>query len=109
MYNELKMNEQELHNYVTVTLYKAIVRYYLEYRYCIQAWSPYLRKLISIDMVERIQRRATKLIPGLREEERLKECGLKTLETLRLKGGGSNRKLVMKILIRILVKIYIIK
>ena len=32
-------------------------------------------------MLEKIQRRATKLIP-----ERLKECGLTTLETRRLRG-----------------------
>ena len=44
-------------------------------------------------MLEKIQRRETELISGLRDlryEERLEECGLTTLETQRLR-GGSNR------------------
>ena len=44
-------------------------------------------------MLEKIQRRATKLIPGLRDlryEQRLKECGLTTLETRALRGDIEN-------------------
>ena len=72
-----------------IPLYKAIVRPHLEY--CIRAWNPHLGK--DVDMLEIIQRRATKLIPELRDltyEERLQECGLTTLETRRLRGYQLN-------------------
>ena len=62
-----------------IPLYKAIVIPHLDY--CIQAWNPHLKK--DVDMLENIQRGATILIPGLRDltyEERLKECGLTTLD-----------------------------
>ena len=68
-----------------VPLYKAIVRPHLEY--CIQTWRPYRKK--DIDKIERIQRRATKMIPELRDlsyESRLLQCGLTTLKTRRLRG-----------------------
>ena len=59
-----------------------LVYWYILYtnrlEYCIQAWNPYLR--IDIDMLEKIQRRATKLY-----EERIKARGLTTLETRRLR------------------------
>ena len=47
------------------------------------------RYIRIIDMLERVQRRATKMIQKLRNisyEMRLKECGLTTLETRRLRG-----------------------
>ena len=69
---------------LTVPLYKALVRPHLEY--CIQAWRPYRKK--DIDKLERIQRRATKMIPELRDlsyESCLLQCGLTTLETRRLR------------------------
>ena len=74
-------NEKEL----IIPLYKTIVRHHLEY--CIQAWRPYRKK--DIDILERVQRIATKMIQKLRNisyEMRLKECGLTTLETRRLRG-----------------------
>ena len=62
------------------------MRTHLEY--CTQAWRPYRKK--DVDTFERIQWTATKMISELRDlsyEEHIKECGLTTLESRRLRGG----------------------
>ena len=70
---------------IILPLYKSIVRPHLEY--AVQAWTPYYQK--DLDLLVRIQHRATKLIPNLRHkpyEERLESLGLTTLKTRRLRG-----------------------
>ena len=67
---------------VIVNLYKSLVRPHLEY--CIQAWRPHYKK--DIDVLEKVQKRATRMIEGCGEmdyERRLKHTGLTTLETRR--------------------------
>jgi ribonuclease P/MRP protein subunit RPP40 len=65
--------------------YKELVRPHLEY--CVQAWRPYKQK--DIDLIEGVQRRATRMIEGYKDlsyPERLKRCKLTTLECRRLRG-----------------------
>ena len=68
-----------------LNLYMALVRPLLEY--CVQVWSPHLRK--HINLIEGVQRRATRMVPELKHlsyEERLDKLKLTTLEERRARG-----------------------
>ena len=69
------------------TLYVALVRPKLEYGNVV--WSPRLQS--HIDELERVQRRATKLVPTLKDksyEERLKALNLPSLAYRRMRGDA---------------------
>jgi ribonuclease P/MRP protein subunit RPP40 len=71
--------------YIMLRLYKSLVRPHLEY--CVQTWSPYYQK--DIDLLEKVQRRFTRMIPELSHltyEQRLSALNLTSLETRRLRG-----------------------
>ena len=67
-------------NEILFPLYKSMVRPHLDYR--VQAWKPHLRK--DVDKLEKVQKRATKMIEGLEGLgyfERFRILNLTTLKT----------------------------
>ena len=70
---------------VITRLYTSLVRPHLEY--AVQFWSPYYVK--DVNKLESVQRRATKLIPGMRSlsyEERLERLDMFPLKDRRIRG-----------------------
>lgn len=76
---------EHLDKYTFTKLYTALVRPHLEFANVV--WHPYLRK--DIDSLERVQIRATKLVPSLKDlcyQQRLKELKLPSLAHRRVRG-----------------------
>jgi hypothetical protein len=81
----IKRNIRSRNKEVIMKLYKGLVRPLMEYS--IQVWSPYRKG--DIKLLERVQKRATKMINCLRNksyEDRLNELKLTTLNDRRIRG-----------------------
>ena len=80
----IRLSFKLLDVHVLSRLYKSFVRPLLEY--CATAWCPYY--LRDISALEKVQRRATRMIPSLRQFsyiERLRHFSMTTLSTRRLR------------------------
>ena len=69
---------------LVLPLYKSLIRSYLEH--AVEFWSPHLRR--DIDKIEKIQRRATKMIPEIRNhiyQQRIQDLDLISLVQRRMR------------------------
>jgi len=81
----IKRTFNTLNKEVFLSLYSTYIRPHLEY--CIQVWAPYFKK--DIDVLEKVQRRATKLVrcvKNLSYEQRLEYLGIYSLSRRRQRG-----------------------
>jgi len=81
----IKHNFKHLTIHSFTMLYKNMVRSHLDY--CSTVWSPYMKK--DIEALEKVQKRATKILPQLKHmnySDRLKACKLPTLHYGRIWG-----------------------
>ena len=81
----IRRSFSDLNEYNFKTLFVTMVRPHLEYAALI--WSPHLKK--DITLIENVQRRASKLVPGLKHlpyQSRLEQLGLPTLRFRRHRG-----------------------
>ena len=81
----IKRNFSFINRDIFIKLYRSLVRPHLEYGQCI--WSPYL--IHCKKEIEKVQRRATKIVPGMNNlsyEERLIKLKLSSLNYRRMRG-----------------------
>jgi len=81
----IKHNFKHLTLQLFTMLYKNMVRSHLDY--CSSGWSPYMKK--DIEALEKVQKRATKILPQLKHmnySDRHKACKLPTLHYRRIQG-----------------------
>jgi len=83
----IKRNFKDIGREAFRLLYKHLVRSHLEY--CNSVWAPWIQKKSYIDKLEKVQKRATKMIPELRKmhyPDRQKQLNLLTLTYRRSRG-----------------------
>ena len=76
-----------INSFILLLDYKSMVRSLLDY--CVPVWVPYKKETSSLEVLEKVQKKATKIIPEIRHlpyRERLKACKLPTLHFRQVRG-----------------------